>query len=106
MAKYIDRDLALSFPFGRGEYDHKNANPHFIFGCETYKEWIEGLPTADVAEVRHGHWIEWDDGEGDTFECSACGETWTLNAGNPEENNMHYCPNCGAVMDKKEADAE
>lgn len=51
MAEYINREQALSFPFANGHYDHKNANEHFIFGCETYKEWLETLPTADVVEV-------------------------------------------------------
>lgn len=63
---------------------------------------MDKVPAADVTEVRHGHWIEWDDGEGDTFECSVCGEPWTLNAGTPEENNMHYCPKCGALMYESE----
>ena len=58
MSGYIDRDLALSLPWANGEYDHEhvkeNSVEHFIFGLETYKEWLESLPTADVAEVKHG----------------------------------------------------
>lgn len=46
-----------------------------------------------------GYWKEMDGVDGDSyFECSNCGEPWVLNAGTPEENNMHYCPNCGAKM--------
>ena len=48
---YIDRELALSLPFANGHYDHENANEHFIFGCETYKEWLETLPVVDAVEV-------------------------------------------------------
>ncbi len=48
MAKYIDKELALSHPFANGHYDHKNANEEFILGHESYKEWLEDLPTADV----------------------------------------------------------
>ena len=51
MSKYIDRELALSLPFANGHYDHENANEHFIFGCETYKEWLETLPVVDAVEV-------------------------------------------------------
>lgn len=51
MPKYIDRELALSMPFANGHYDHENANEHYIFGCETYKEWLETLPTTDAVEV-------------------------------------------------------
>jgi len=50
MAEYIDKNIALSFPFANGEYDHDHANEHFIYGCETYKEWLETLPAADVRE--------------------------------------------------------
>ena len=46
-----------------------------------------------------GHWKEIDDVYGDSyFECSNCGVPWTLFAGTPEENNINYCPNCGAKM--------
>ena len=45
---------------------------------------------ADVAPVRHGHWI--DCNYGLTFECSECKY--------PTEYNLtDYCPNCGAKMD-------
>lgn len=51
---YIDRDLALSHPFANGRYDHEHANEDFILGFESYREWLEGLPTADVVEQK---WI-------------------------------------------------
>ena len=51
---------------------------------------IDNFPTADVAPVRHGHWIECNYGL--TFECSECKY--------PTEYNLtDYCPNCGAKMD-------
>lgn len=51
MSRYINREEALSFPFANGRYDHKNADENFILGCESYKEWLENLPTADVISV-------------------------------------------------------
>ncbi len=51
MPIYIDRDIALSHPFANGQYDKENANEHFIFGYEGYKEWLEQLPTVDAVEV-------------------------------------------------------
>lgn len=51
MAEYIDRETALSFPFANGQYDHENANEHFIFGCEAYKEWLEQLTVVDASPV-------------------------------------------------------
>lgn len=40
--------------------------------------------------------------DGNTYECSRCGEPWTLIEGTPKENNMNYCPNCGAKLDWSE----
>ena len=65
-------------------------------------EFIAKIPSADVQPVRHGRWNEEspDCLDGDSvYVCSACGETWTLIEGTPLDNNMHYCPNCGAKMD-------
>ena len=45
----------------------------------------------------HASWDLWDDNT-NTYKCSNCGELWTLNADTPEENNMNYCPKCGANM--------
>ena len=46
--EYIEREAALSFPFANGLYDYENANLHFIKGCESYREWLEAIPAADV----------------------------------------------------------
>lgn len=50
MPKYIERDAALALPFANGKYDHEHANEHFIYGCETYKEYLENIPEADVVD--------------------------------------------------------
>lgn len=42
----IERDAALSHPFANGHYDHEHADEHFIFGHESYKEWLEYLPVV------------------------------------------------------------
>lgn len=59
---------------------------------------IMRFPSAEP-ELKKGEWLhkpnEYDD---DTYECSRCGEPWTLIEGTPKENNMNYCPNCGAKM--------
>lgn len=52
MAKeYIEREAALSHPFANGHYDHEHAPEDFILGHESYKEWLEQLPAADVRPV-------------------------------------------------------
>lgn len=71
---------------------------------ETMKRQIVGyqrgfIDAKRIYERKKGKWVykpnEYDDG---TWECSACGEPWTLIEGNPEDNNMNFCPNCGADM--------
>ena len=61
---------------------------------------VENEPTADdVVEVKHGVWsLNIDDWFGDCYKCSACGEEFILNEGNPKDNGYNYCPNCGARM--------
>ena len=52
----------------------------------------------DVAPVRHGRWKNGGNGLYDT--CSACEKEIYLAI------PMNYCPECGALMDGKEADHE
>ena len=69
-------------------------------------EYLADIPSADVQPVKHGYWEEVTDygGWGDThYRCSVCGEEWYLEDGTPKQNNMDFCPRCGARM---EGDAE
>lgn len=55
-------------------------------------------------ESKQGEWIEKDDGFGGVYyDCTACGCSWTTVDGTPWENNMRYCPECGAKMKYTEA---
>jgi hypothetical protein len=36
-----------------------------------------------------------EDIDGSTWHCSECGECWTLEADNPFDNDMKFCPGCG-----------
>ena len=65
----------------------------------TFASWaIRHAPTVDA--VKHGYWIPKSGYDGDEYyDCSVCGESWVLNDGTPQENNMNYCPRCGAKMD-------
>ena len=57
---------------------------------------ISMIPYADVAPVRHGHWIKTGSyafGENE-YLCSECKETeWRTSA-----SRLKYCPFCGAKM--------
>ena len=61
---------------------------------------VVDVPAADVRPVIHAYWKEIEDFDGDVlyYECSHCGEAWTLIAGTPKENNMAFCNRCGAMM--------
>ena len=63
---------------------------------------VMSIPTADVAPVRHGRWIEQEQCGESLYSCSACGTEWVTIEGTPKENGMDYCPHCGAKMDGKE----
>ena len=53
---------------------------------------INPAPIEDVAEVRHGEWIN----HNTYVECSLCGAM--------PYNHSTYCPECGAKMDGKKGD--
>lgn len=103
MAEYIKKEDAIAHPFANGHYDKANANRDFIRGHESYKEWLEDLPVADVRENKRGSWMTDSDG---LFICSECEEHapqrmmfhpqpfyWTCDV-----QLTNFCPNCGAEL--------
>lgn len=67
-------------------------------------DYIERLPAADVAPVRHGHWIGEGDGYADgelvfdVWYCSEC--DYCIDDGTDDPERLpKYCPGCGALMD-------
>lgn len=76
----------------------------FAFTRGGMHERVDSLPTADVVEVRHGRWAEYDGADKGFHYCSECkGQAF-----NYEENGevieilSGWCPNCGARMDKED----
>lgn len=69
-------------------------------GCDNCGEVMHcawDTTAADVAPVRHGHWIKrgYSCGENE-YECSECHETeWRTSS-----NRMKWCMFCGAKMDR------
>ena len=60
-------------------------------------EWLWTIlcvPAADVAPVKHGHWIN----ENFYTHCSACGKMAIYDKYG-QEFESDYCPHCGAKMD-------
>lgn len=56
---------------------------------------IDGVDKADVAEVRHGRWIDRPTVKGQVY-CSECA---TIEKVTDSNYKSQYCPNCGARMD-------
>lgn len=54
---------------------------------------IDHIPTADVAPVIHGHWINIENKT--AIKCSACSHIFDRNI-----YGFGYCPVCGAKMDR------
>ena len=89
------------------EYEREHANAYYEecgqweaeneklrAELEQVKQCVDGKPAADVAPVRHGRWKNGGNGLYDT--CTACGKEIYLAI------PMNYCPECGALMEKKE----
>lgn len=70
---------------------------------------IDETPTADVQEVKHGHWIDKGVLENyprpgiNVYHLLCCSECGALHRVRPYCEggwiNANYCPNCGAKMD-------
>lgn len=93
MERYINVDLFK-----------KNTNPVWyqpddnseycgVYNKKDIEDMIDAQPTADVQEVKHGHWEPYK-GEYIWAVCSVCGSD--------EIGKRPYCGNCGAKMDEVE----
>ena len=110
MKEYIERaavhELVKSIPhYQMFNYDRtesrRGISPDDVdFG-------VDKIPAADVAEVRHGRWIEDErtyPGPGlKNNLCSVCGEiAGSWKEGLEPGRKWAYCPNCGARMGKED----
>ena len=82
MAEYIEREAAVE------SFMSEFPDAHYP---SWYAEKLKELPTADVAEVRHGEWIKYPHNSG--IYCSRCRHKRRY-----KDANDNYCPNCGADM--------
>ena len=70
----------------------------------TLRQWADKIVSGEYAPVVHGHWRKSKEGVcGDyLFVCSACGADYWESPSYYKQ--AHYCPNCGAKMDKNLGD--
>ena len=78
------------------------ADEPSIFDTTDLKAMIGEQPTIEAAPVVHGRWIIHTDNFTPYRQCTECGFEMPLISSEKKENNMKYCNNCGAIMDKKE----
>lgn len=94
MAEYIEKQAAL---------DAILREPPEAHYPSWYAAKIKVMPASDVAPVRHGRWISWEEAGNyvpspDRHECSVCHDAAQVLV-NGLELLSDYCPNCGAKMD-------
>ena len=91
MSKYVNADILIDEII----FNEEDVG---IIGSKEAIDIIQNMPSADVAEVKHGEWIE----EPSVFpnhpfvRCSECGEEALLDEYGVAKSN--FCPNCGADM--------
>lgn len=96
MAEYIEKKATIADL--NKTYDAMSAfHPQFYAGYQFAVNRLRAFPTADVAPVRHGHWIDCEDEYSSYVRCSECGDEYT----SYEADCAHtdFCPGCGARMD-------
>ena len=92
MKEYIERAAVLK-SLGYEETRRGDVLPGSTFDL------ILKEPSADVVEVRHAKWEEFDPGDGSRkWRCSDCRREilWY------DPIRYRYCPSCGARMDKED----
>lgn len=98
MTEYIDRAAAVRILEAKSDMEVcTDAQPYFMAAAKM----IGLLPSADVAQVRHGRWICIRKGYGE-YECSVCHGVDTDCSdyyGTHVVTEQDYCPNCGSRMD-------
>lgn len=99
--------VGIDTPEGQASY-HYDIDPYWdMFECrelERAPEWDGHTPAQAIERigrlepVRHGYWIEPDDGDVITAcICSIC--DWHGHIMEDDVMGANYCPNCGARMD-------
>ena len=90
MAEYIEREAAIAWFM---PYAHAGES----IDADVVISDIKGMKAADVAQVRHGRWID----KGRYAVCTECGGRSGIQYDGVEPIPLmtQFCPNCGARMD-------
>ena len=93
---YIEREAVLADI--QEEFHKTDVNGAEQLGVLKCHRIVRTAPTADVVEVRHGHWEVCSTFD-DFLKCSICAsEKYPM----AQVINHKYCPDCGATVDEFE----
>ena len=100
MSRYIDADKLYEL-IRTNDYRLATINGSIDYGMFTIgiKQAIDEIPTADVAEVKHGEWELFEDCANAGVYCTVCHKKVYREYYANVKPKSKYCPNCGARMD-------
>ena len=87
--EYIDKETVLKH-FDE-VMNNEFCDADFKKAALGFSIYVSRLAAADVAPIRHGHWVKEKPDVLIHWHCSVCKNCYYL-----EEPNANYCPNCGA----------
>lgn len=92
MAEYIEREAAIEAIMSEPTEAHYPS---------WYAEKIKAIPAADVATVRHGRWLSWDELHGGNTRAKHVLGVFCSECIRQSDSKTRFCHNCGARMDKE-----
>ena len=87
--EYIDKETVLKH-FDE-VMNNEFCDADFKKAALGFSVYVSRLAAADVAPVKHGHWVKEKSDVLIHWHCSVCKNCYYL-----DEPNANYCPNCGA----------
>ena len=104
MAEYIERDkIRRAYEKLTRSYVHDDP----YIADWRFDEMIENLTASDVAPVRHGRWLTWEEQfPGEKPRRSNNLGVFCDKCHNHADNRTDFCPHCGAKMDKEDSQCD
>lgn len=100
--RLIDADELKQTFYNDKKYNDEKYKGSLLIGFAFDKmiNVIDNAPTINSEDLRPK--CTWEQIYEDEWECSNCGACWTCIDGDPTDNDMHFCPVCGAEIDWSE----
>ena len=98
MAEYIEREATVKLLRSLGSRDYRREKGTIQEAIKMVS-FPEYTPPADVAPVRHGRWLTWEEQfPGSTPKKQSGLGVFCDKCHSHADNRTDYCPNCGADM--------